>query len=164
MERDTIRLRKIRSEDVDDLERIVTDPEATRYIQGLITDHDMLLGWIESLTENDHEYIVELSDGTIIGECSLAVTRDTGDIGYILLPTHWRKGYGTTVIYALLIIASRLGLSMVTAVTDTNNTASVRLLEKTGFVAYRQGWMMHLSEEDKERIEDQSIVEYRRPL
>ena len=164
MEQDKITLRKVRPQVVDALLRIVNNPEATRYIHGLITDRGLLLGWIESLTEKDYEYIVELSDGTVIGECSLTVTGVTGDIGYILLPDYWHKGYGTTVVYALLVIASRLGLSMVTAVTDTNNTASVKLLEKTGFEPVRQGWMLHLSEEDKDEIEDQSIVEYRRAL
>ena len=164
MEQDTIRLRKVLPKDVDDLLRIVNDPEATRYIHGLITDRSLLLGWIESLTEKDYEYIVELSDGTVIGECSLTVTEKSGDIGYMLLPDYWRKGYGTTVVYALLVIASHLGLSMVTAVTDTNNIASVKLLEKTGFEANRQGWMLHMSEGNNDGIEDQSIVEYRRQL
>ena len=164
MEEQTIKLRGIEPKDVDFMLRLVSDPETTRYIQGLITDRDMLLDWIESLTENDHEYLVELSDGTPIGECSIAVSEAIGDIGYMLLPEYWRRGYGTIVVYALLVAAAHMGLSGVTAVTDTNNIASTRLLEKTGFQIHRQGWVLHLSNDGNDDSSGQTIVEYRRSL
>lgn len=164
MEEQTIKLRGIEPKDVDFMLRLVSDPETTRYIQGLITDRDMLLDWIVSLTENDHEYLVELSDGTPIGECSIAASESIGDIGYMLLPEYWRKGYGTTVVYCLLAIAANMGLNMASATTDSNNTASVKLLEKTGFTVYRQGWMLHVSEDGKNDSSGQTVVEYRRSL
>lgn len=164
MEEQTIKLRGIEPKDVDFMLRLVSDPETTRYIQGLITDRDMLLDWIESLTENDHEYLVELSDGTPIGECSITASESIGDIGYMLLPEYWRMGYGTIVINALLVIAAHIGLSDVTATTDTNNIASVKLLEKAGFQIHRHGWMLHLSESVNDESSGQTIVEYRRSL
>lgn len=164
MEDLTVRLRNIEPKDVDFMLRLVNDPETTRYIQGLITDRGMLLDWIESLTEQDHEYLVELSDGTPIGECSIAVSDSIGEIGYMLLPEYWRKGYGTTVVYCLLALAANMGLNMASATTDSNNIASVKLLEKTGFSVYRQGWMLHVSEDGKNDSSGQTVVEYRRPL
>lgn len=164
MEEQTIKLRGIESKDVDFMLRLVNDPETTHYIQGLITDRGMLLDWIESLTEQEHEYLVELSDGTPIGECSIAVSNCIGEIGYMLLPEYWRKGYGTTVVYCLLAIATNMGLNMVSATTDSNNTASVKLLEKTGFQIHRQGWMLHISEDGNDKSSGQNIVEYRRSL
>ena len=160
----TVKLRPIETRDVDFMLRLVNDFDTTRYIQGLITDRDMLLEWIESLNKSDHEYIVELPDGTPIGECSIAESDNVGDIGYMLLPEYWRQGYGTTVVYCLLAIAVHMGLTVVSATTDTNNIASAKLLEKTGFKVYRLGWMLHLSEDDKGGSGGLTVVEYRRPL
>ena len=66
------------------------------------------------------------------------------DIGYALLPEFWSQGYALESASAVLSYANeKLGLKRVVAVTNSDNTSSIRLLEKMGF-KYEQ--MVRLSE------------------
>ena len=72
-----------------------------------------------------------------LGMCGLLKrpVLDYPDLGYALLPTYERKGFTTEAARAVLEDAhSRLDLSQVLAITDLDNVASIRVLEKLGFV------------------------------
>jgi len=79
-----------------------------------------------------------LSEGAFIGWCS--VTRwnpayRSASLGYCFAETAWGHGYATEAVSALLTWAfDTLDLNRVQAETDTRNGASVRVLEKIGFV------------------------------
>ena len=157
-----ITLRLIEQIDLDFMFDLVNNNEVTKYIGGLIRDKNMLRTWIDQLAEANQEYIVAL-DGTPIGECSLTVNGNAGEIGYMILPEYWNHGYGTDTITQLLILAKNQGLQKVTAATDPDNTASVRILEKTGFQKEAIGWWM--TEEEMESMKmGRTIVTYRREL
>src|SRR6267378_8393844 len=85
-------------------------------------------------------------EGTPIGICGL-LKRDVladVDIGYALLPEFWSQGYALESASAVMSYASEtLGLKRVVAVTNSDNTNSIRLLEKMGFKYER---MVRLSE------------------
>lgn len=70
-----------------------------------------------------------------IGMCGL-VKRDTledVDIGFALLPEYGRKGYTFEAAKATMIYAKEtLHIHKVVAITDTNNVASIGLLNKIG--------------------------------
>ena len=141
----SIKLRPITAEDTDFMVRLVSEPALTRYLPGMITNHSMMESWIRSLRDSDHEYIVQ-HDGTEIGECSLTVADDqTAEIGFMLLPQFWRRGFGTEVVQQLLEKADQLQVTEVTATTDVKNTAAVQLLTKMGFQKQNIGWMASLS-------------------
>ena len=78
------------------------------------------------------------SDGTFIGWCSLTQWNPdyrSASLTYILDEAAWGRGYATEAACALLRWAfETLDLNRVQAETDTRNDASVRLLEKIGFV------------------------------
>lgn len=64
------------------------------------------------------------------------------EIGYMLLPDHWGKGYATKVIATLLNMveqSERLSQSTVYAIIDPKNGASKHLLEKNHFISVWQG-------------------------
>ncbi|WP_086313899.1 hypothetical protein A5821_001445 [Enterococcus sp. 7F3_DIV0205] len=64
------------------------------------------------------------------------------EIGYMLLPEHWGKGYATQIISALLnLIKQSETLSQATlyAIIDPKNGASKHLLEKYHFISVWQG-------------------------
>ena len=137
-------LRKLAISDVDDLLTINLNPDVTKYIPFMIRDRNDLLAWINSLSPADHEFMILLphpddTDSEIIGECSLD---ENGEIGLMILPEYWRKGYGTETVKQLMQLAEDLGLEAVTAQTDPENKACVGLLRSMGFTAKGMGWFI----------------------
>ncbi len=85
---------------------------------------------------------VELREtGESIGICGL-VKRDTlphPDLGFAFLPRFWSKGFAFESASAVLAYARDVFvLERIAAITSLDNTASIALLEKLGFVFERQ--------------------------
>lgn len=82
-------------------------------------------------------WLVETKSETApIGICGLLKrdVLDDVDIGYALLPEFWSQGYALESASGVMSYAGKtLGLERVVAVTNPNNQASIRLLEKLGF-------------------------------
>lgn len=96
-------------------------------------------------------YLVILKEtGASMGMCGL-IKRDEledVDIGYAFLPEYWSKGYAIEAATAVKEYArDRIGLKRLVAITDPQNHASIRLLEKIGLRFER---MIRLSEDDIE--------------
>ena len=96
-------------------------------------------------------YLVILKgSGKSIGMCGL-IKRDQledVDIGYALLPEFWSKGYAVEAALAVKEYARDvIGLKRLIAITDPENQASIRVLEKIGL---RFEKMVRLSEDDIE--------------
>lgn len=71
-----------------------------------------------------------------VGICGLIKREALADVdlGYALLPEHWSRGYAFEAASAVMAYArERLGLRRLAAITDADNLASIRLLEKAGF-------------------------------
>lgn len=75
--------------------------------------------------------------GEMIGDIGVRIKREDprqAVIGFTLAPIHWRKGYATEAITAVLgFLFDELGLHRVSADCDTENAGSWRTLEKVGF-------------------------------
>ncbi len=57
------------------------------------------------------------------------------ELGYLLARKSWRKGFATEAASACLQLGfEKLGFREIIALTDLENTASQKVLEKTGFV------------------------------
>lgn len=78
--------------------------------------------------------VVERSSGEVIGSVDLTPLDDDGaDLGYSLQFDAWGKGYASEAASALLDAGfARLALPRIVAVCAVENTASARVLEKTG--------------------------------
>jgi [ribosomal protein S5]-alanine N-acetyltransferase len=81
-------------------------------------------------------YMVALKDsGEPVGMCGL-IKRDAlehVDIGFAFLPQHSGKGFAYEAAAATLLYAKdQLGLTHIVAITNTDNVASVALLQKLG--------------------------------
>ena len=149
MKEEKIIVRPVTPADVGFMVQLINDPDVTRYLPVMITDPEMMKSWILSLRTSDHEFIVEL-EGTSIGECSLTCINEYAEIGFMLLPKYWRHGYGSQVVQRLLEKAGKLGIATITAITDTDNEAAIKLLKKAGFLMERTGWMLKIPEEHME--------------
>jgi len=105
-----------------------TIEDAVRYI---------LTGPVESYAKHGYGlWLVELKDeGTPAGICGL-VKRDAlpaADIGYAFLPRFRSRGYASESADAVLSYArSALGLRRVLAITNPDNSGSIKVLEKIG--------------------------------
>lgn len=107
-----------------DAERYITDSPMAKYSARICGNHLVRLR----------------TDDTPIGTCCL-LHRDGMDdveIGYAFLPAGRGQGYAAEAVAALLKYGQQtLGLRRIIAIVTPTNTASLRLLEKLGFVFER---------------------------
>jgi RimJ/RimL family protein N-acetyltransferase len=93
--------------------------------------------WISAV--NAHagvdNFVITLTDGTLIGVCGLELRDDTApEIGYWLGVPHWRKGYATEAVRAVIDHAfDNCEHDALQAGARVTNPASRRVLEKCGF-------------------------------
>jgi [ribosomal protein S5]-alanine N-acetyltransferase len=115
----------------DDLSRSAFRRRIRRYAEDLRTDQS-------------YAFLISRSaDNTLLGGLTLANIRrgvaQAGSLGYWMGQPHVRKGYMTAAVRAMIPFAfSTLRLHRVEAACIPSNTASIRLLENTGFV--REGY------------------------
>ena len=134
IETERLVLRRARIEDVGPMHRIMRDPEAMRYWSTL--PHDSVkttADWVRSMLDpppGNDDFIVTLNGETIgkMGAWQLP------DFGYLLDPAHWGRGYASEALAAFLAHRRRCGSAFLTADTDPRNVASIRLLQRHGFV------------------------------
>ncbi|WP_400245007.1 GNAT family N-acetyltransferase [Niallia sp. JL1B1071] len=60
---------------------------------------------------------------------------DEAELGYMLLPGHWGKGYGSTIAGILISLMEQTNVKVVKAIIDPVNIASRKILLKIGFVS-----------------------------
>jgi RimJ/RimL family protein N-acetyltransferase len=79
--------------------------------------------------------VFETVSGALLGSTGLHAGegRDAAT-GYLLVPEAWRKGFATEVLAAVVEQARAVGVRRLTASVHPDNRASVRVLEKVGFV------------------------------
>lgn len=127
-------LRRARPDDVAAFHAIMSDPRAMRYWSTpphatLDETREWVTSMIEAPAESD-DYVIEL-DGRAIGK---AGCWRLPEIGYILHPDHWGRGYAREALAAVIahLFATR-DLDRITADVDPRNTASIGLLLRLGF-------------------------------
>lgn len=127
-------LRRARIEDVGPMHHIMSDPEAMCYWSTLPHESvDQTADWIRGMIDPPHEnddFLVTL-DGEVIGKMG---AWQLPDFGYLLNPAHWGRGYASEALAAFLAHRRRAGSTFLTADTDPRNGASIRLLQRHGFV------------------------------
>ena len=152
-----VRLRCLGDDDVDALFGIFGDPEVMRYWSSPTLasrdDAAQLLAQIRDLFARHELYqwgVARHEDDRLVGTCTLAGL-DAGnrraEIGFALGRDAWGHGYMTHAATALLDYAfTELRLHRIEADVDPDNAASVRLLERLGFVRegrLRERWLVH---------------------
>ena len=82
--------------------------------------------------------IILRKDGRLIGNCGIRRKLDNdweADIGYELSPHHWGCGYASEAARAMVDFGFReLGLRRISSWCIADNVASVRVLERLGFL------------------------------
>lgn len=137
-------LRTHRRTDLDDLVRFHGDAMVTRYIPWTVRDRQQTAAALEQKLDQVSAEVggwlvlaVEHREARqVIGEVLLKRGDASAEIGYVIASAFQGCGYAGEAVGALLAEA-RTGLSVArfTAVVDTRNDASLRLLGKLGFAA-----------------------------
>ncbi len=133
---------------LDDLTRLHLDPEVSRYLRGVRLPEatrvylDVNLGhWTE---HGFGLWVLRTRDGAFVGRAGLRHIEIEGvreiEIAYSLLRAHWGRGLATEITGALtrLWLTQLHSLSLV-GLLSIENTASRRVLEKSGFAFERSG-------------------------
>jgi RimJ/RimL family protein N-acetyltransferase len=143
---DRLTLRLPTMDDVDVLAGYWADPETMRYIgkEGTGWTREQVVERIERAIRFCAEHgmtfwtVVENETGMVIGQGGLVPIEFNGpeiELGYRLGKPHWGKGYASEIAAASARYGfTSKGLDRLVAVTYLENTASRRVLEKTGFI------------------------------
>lgn len=134
---------KYEAQDFDSYYSIVKQDDVMRYISGKGLTVGQARAKFLSILEQGAEEVplgyfkVYREDGALIGDCKLVQYKHDPsllEIGYILKPEYWGKGYGTIIGQKMLALAAEIAPSKdIIGLIDPDNKASKRLLEKFGF-------------------------------
>lgn len=138
-------LRRISMDDAEAIYKMRTDPQVTKYSDRFPPkDIEEIFEMIRSIENgiNTNETIAwALSlngDNELMGTVSFHKTyreHHRAEVGYQLLPQHWRKGFMTEALKAAIDYGfNTMKLHSFEAHINPNNLASARLLSKHGFI------------------------------
>jgi len=128
-------LRSARPDDLEAMHAVLSDPRATRWWS--TPPHGTLEQtriWLDGMVANgpdQPDFVIE-RDGVVIGKAGFF---QLPEVGYILHPDHWGHGFAAEAVGASIdhVFATR-PLDELIADVDPGNAASIRLLERLGFV------------------------------
>ena len=100
---------------------------------------DWWLGMVSEHDGKDGVFRAIAADGKIVGNISVEQKSDVyckdGEIGYLLMTDYWSRGIMTEAVRQICAAAfSELDFVRITGLVYAPNTASIRVLEKNGFV------------------------------
>lgn len=142
LETERLLLRQLQPEDAADLLRVFGDDEVTRYYdlysyQSVDEAREMIDFFAESfeLERGIRWGIARKQDNVIIGTCGYVwLRRFRGEIGYELGRAHWRQGFMSEALDAILAFGfEALDLNRIEALVMLDNVASAGLLRGLGF-------------------------------
>jgi RimJ/RimL family protein N-acetyltransferase len=148
LETERLVLRTASLDDAEFMLRLLNEPSFLQFIgdRGVRTADDarryIASRLLESYERNGYGlWVVEpKGTGAPIGISGL-VKRDTlpdADIGFAFLPEHWGRGYAAeSALASMRYGLDTLGLPRLLAITNPDNAASIRLLERIGLTFER---------------------------
>ena len=135
-----IRLRRPRPADAEAIFEYGSDPEVARFadwpVQASIEPILELIEERKARWECGNEFYWVITEGgsdRALGGVSCKLKGDAAEIGYLLNRNHWGKGYATKSAMAVVQwLKSNPTITRIWATCDTENLASIRVLEKLG--------------------------------
>ncbi len=174
IEGESVRLREITRHDTGSVQRWTGDDTTVAHVPLGPTTAGEAATYVRQLVRESRQRprrvvtlgIVDRRDDDLVGTVGLtidSVTHRRAEVGYILRRDRWRAGLATEAVSLMLDLAfGELGLHRVWAACDVDNPASVRVLEKCGFVLegrlradlrigdeFRDAWLYAVLEDDR---------------
>lgn len=158
LETDRLLLRRLTTDDAGFILELLNEPSFIRFIgdKGVRTLDEareyIRNGPVDSYQRHGFGlYLTALKEGVVpVGICGLLKREslEDVDVGFAFLPRFWSRGYAFEAASAVTDYArSHLGLNRLVAITNPDNDASIRVLEKLGLRFER---MVRLSEDSSE--------------
>ncbi|MET0337857.1 MAG: GNAT family N-acetyltransferase [Caulobacter sp.] len=138
---DRLDVRPFCEADIARLIALFADPNVSGFVgDGRPLTHDDASLWVQKSAENIKRYgygtgaIERRRDGRVIGWAGFARPTDGPEqIVYGLGADHWRQGYGSEIVEALVGFADGRDMPVTWATVDPQNLVSVHLLCAVGF-------------------------------
>lgn len=136
-------IQRLRYEDAEEIfYTYASKPEATRFVNWpthkSVRDTRSFLDYARAAWDmgTDYSYSIRIQHSNrLVG--SFGVMNDLGKIqfGYIFSPTQWNLGYATEVCRKMMaLLKEERGIHRIGTFVDTENEASIRVLQKSGLV------------------------------
>lgn len=157
IETSRLRLRELRVEDSSDMHEIFSDPQTMKYwsdepAKDIDGARKMVQADVDWAAKGEALVwaITNPSTEKVLGKCVLfqfSHQNQRAEFGYVLNRNYWGKGYMTETLTTIINFAfNELGLHRLEADIDTENQASLRLVEKLGFIReglFRDRWRVY---------------------
>lgn len=128
-----LRIRKMTDQDLEPLYRLLSDPTVMRFLEPPYTRERASAFLQLGLSENPPVYAVEAS-GSFIGYVIYhPYEADSMEIGWVLLPEHWKKGVASALTKQMISRASGDGKTLVIEC-DPRQEVTKHIARKFGFV------------------------------
>lgn len=136
-----LHLQRLRYEDADEIfHSYASKPEATRFVSwpthSTIRDTRAYLKYAIPAWNAGVDYTFAIRcapDQRLAGSVGMLVSNGKMQLGYVLSPTAWGKGFATEACTAVLAVARRApDVYRIGTFVDVDNHASIRVLEKCG--------------------------------
>lgn len=145
-----IHLEKMLPQDFEAFYALAGNEQVMELVTGRALTKEEALVKFSSLLENNrlHESlgsfkVMDMTGSRLLGFAKLEITvedRYNAELGFMLLPEFWGRGYGREIAEQLMGVAeSHPDLSRVYANIDPDNTASRKILLRMGFVSEEEG-------------------------
>ncbi len=143
IETERLKFRELTHSDVDNLQKIFSDPVAMRFYPSTKSESETLewINWNMRSYQNNGFGLWALFDkvtGEFVGQCGLVLQRDVEgvdeiEIGYLLAHKFWGRGLATEAAIACRDFAFyKLDCSRVVSLIAPENISSIRVAERIG--------------------------------
>ncbi|MCR5716159.1 MAG: GNAT family N-acetyltransferase [Lachnospiraceae bacterium] len=130
--------------DVDAFYRIYAEPSITRYTENLFADPAEERAYTQDYQKHVYAFygfgmwtICRKDTGEVIGRAGISMREgfELPELGYIIAVPYQQQGYASEVCRAILEIGqTEYGMDAFQILTESENTASIKLCERLGFV------------------------------
>lgn len=140
--KDLLRLRPISVDDAPHLVRLLGDDrEAVQCMSRMPWPLDLegARKWLRSVSLGETTFaVLRPSDGAFLGCVGFWLGKgddsETFELGYWIGREYWNQGYATAAVAKVLESARRMGVECLQALVRSENLASIKVLEKSGFI------------------------------
>lgn len=142
IETERLLLHRLRYEDAEEIfYTYASKPEATRYLswpthRSVDETRSYLRYAVESWEYGtEFSYAIRLKNGVLIGSIGLMHDHGKVQLGYVISPSHWGRGFTTEACRRILTILKTVpDLYRIGTFVDADNAASIQVLIKCGLV------------------------------
>jgi [ribosomal protein S5]-alanine N-acetyltransferase len=161
IETERLLLQRLKYEDAEEIfYAYASKPEATRFLswathQSVDETRTYLKYAVESWNfGTDYGYSIRLKNRILIG--SIGVVNDDGKVqlGYVISPGHWSKGYTTEACSQILsILKTCPEVYRIGTFVDADNVGSIKVLKKCGLIeeARLPKWFRFINQDNEPR-------------